>query len=547
MKFDSFIENLYFGKLTETGYGEALSTDPAVRDIIKKYKDATKDYSPGDLEKLGKVPPELLKRLGKIGFFGLTIPSEYGGTGLTLRQYLSVIREISSLDASVVIVSLAHLSIGMKAVQLFGSEEQKKKYLPRAASEDMIFCYALTEPLIGSDAKNINTTAELSPDGSHYILNGTKTFITNANYAGGLTVFAQMDKNKKGKLGAFIVETAYPGVTVGPDMEKMGLSASSTASINLKNVKVPGENLIGKPGDGFKIAMTVLNYGRLALGASSSGALEACFHDMVERAEKRVQFERPIIEYELIQEKIAKAFMANEAVWAMTNFTAMLLEKDPLGYVAIESSHCKLYGTNRAWESLYDAMQTAGGTGYLKTQPYEKRMRDLRVATIFEGTTEIHSIYPPISLLRGVAKKIFSRDRPFLVRFPDLAALRFPHAGWSTADPDFLVRRSLAAVKNYSGIFRKLFLKAMLKFGKRFIEMEYLCRRLTGISINLFILMALSLKIKEFRKMNLPVENARRALEFYLETSKEEVIQNSRLYPDKREKIYHDLIDRVRG
>jgi acyl-CoA dehydrogenase family protein 9 len=536
MKFDSFLENLYFGKFGNPGvYSESSTEDPEVESEVRKYEEATKEFPPAELEKLGRVPPELLKKLGEIGFFGLTISKEYGGVGLNLRQYLAVIRELVRFDMAVSIVSIAHLSIGMKAIELFGSGEQKKKYLPRAASGSMIFCFALTEPLIGSDARNINTTAELSGDGKYYILNGTKTYITNANYSGGLTVFAQTDKNKKGKLGAFIVETAWKGVSIGPDMEKMGLHASSTAAIFFKDVVVPAGNLIGGPGDGFKIAMTVLDYGRLALGASSAGALEASYHDMLNRSISRIQFEKPIIDYELIQEKIARAFMEKEAVWAMTNFTAGLLENNPTAYVATETSHCKLYGTNRAWESLYDAMQTAGGSGYLKTQPYEKRIRDSRVATIFEGTTEIHSIYPPLSLLRNIA-----RNKP---AFIDLAMLRFAPSRWSSADPDFTVSKSLVRVKSYALAYRKLFMSGMMKYGKKMPEMEYLLRRLTGISVILFAMLSMVLKIRSLRARGRPYSDTIMALRYFLYTSAKSVKENNRLLPDKGEKLFHEFIN----
>jgi len=539
MKFDSFIENLYFGKLkVPSEYRESSVDDPEVKNIVVKYVEASKSFSPAGLENMRKVPAELLKKLCEMGFFGLTIPSEYGGLGLSLRQYLALVREIAKLDMAVGIVSLAHLSIGMKAIQLFGTSEQKNKYLPAAASGDMIFCYALTEPLIGSDAKNINTVAELSEDGKYYIMNGTKTYITNANYSGGLTVFAQMDKNKKGKLGAFIVETSWAGISIGPDMEKMGLNASSTASIYFKDVRIPAENLIGKPGDGFRIAMTVLNYGRLALGASSSGALEASYNDMLKRAMSRVQFEKPIIEFELIQEKIVNSFMENEAVWAMTNFTACILEADPTAFAAIESSHCKLYGTNRAWESLYDAMQTAGGSGYLKTQPYEKRLRDSRVSTIFEGTTEIHYIYPPISLLRNIA-----RQHP---GFFGLAKLRYAFTRWKTADPDPLVRKALRRVKSYALAFRKLFMSGMMKYGKKMIDMEYLLRRLTNISVILYAIVSMSYKIKAFREKGFDCEKVVKALNYFLAKAGKTVRENMRLLPDKVELQSIELIDWAR-
>ena len=319
----------------------------------------------------------------------------------------------------------------------------------------------------------------------------------------------------------------------------MGLIASSTASITLKNVKVPKENLIGKSGEGFKIAMIVLNFGRLALGASSSGMFELSFDDMIKRSTNRIQFEKPILNYELIQEKIVRAYVENEAVWSMTNFTATMLEKDLTGHAAIESSHCKLYGTNKAWESLYDAMQTAGGSGYLKTNPYEKRMRDARVATIFEGTTEIHSIYPPVSVLRNVFKQLNADGVPFISRMFKLALLYFRPALWNTFDRDPLIRYSLKAIKEYSMIYRKMFISSLLKYGKTLPEKEFLLRRLTVVSCQLFAIFSMVLKIKSLKKDDPASEKTQLALKYFLAGSKKIVDANNRVKADKTENIHH--------
>jgi acyl-CoA dehydrogenase family protein 9 len=250
MAYENFLMNLYFGSLDAELFDsfKEFQVDESTRGIIQNYLEVNSEYPASVMEEKGMVPSELLEKLGRNDFFGLTIPKQYGGVGLSLRQYLHIVESLVSKN-------------GIKGIVLFGNEEQKRKYLVPAASGEMIFSYALTEPRTGSDAQNIETVATLSKDGQHYILNGTKTYITNANYAGGLTVFAQMDSNRPGFMGAFIVETAWDGVKIGKDMPKMGLKASSTASIQFTDVKVPRENLLGQPGDGFKIAMIILNYG----------------------------------------------------------------------------------------------------------------------------------------------------------------------------------------------------------------------------------------------------------------------------------------------
>ena len=219
-----------------------------------------------------------------------------------------------------------------------------------------------------------------------------------------MTVFAQLDPKRPGFMGAFIVETGWEGVRVGKEMPKMGLKASSTAPIQFKNVRVPKENLIGRPGDGFKIAMSVLNYGRLGLGVASTSLMSVSVRDMLERASSRIQFQVPIKSFQLVQEKIVRAEIGAAVSSAMNRLVAGLLQSEPLFRAAIETSHCKLFGTTRAWDAVYDALQVAGGAGYLKTLPYEKRMRDFRVATVFEGTTEVHSIYPALLGMRQIQK-----------------------------------------------------------------------------------------------------------------------------------------------
>jgi acyl-CoA dehydrogenase family protein 9 len=410
MSFENFLTSVYFGRLNQAVFNKFrdLQADDKTQKIIDKYFEVSRQYPAHYLEKKGGLSKEILKKLGEIEFFGLNIPTDYGGTGLSLHQYLKVVEETTPQSMAMGFTALAHLSIGTKGIVLFGTEEQKRKYLAPAAAGEMIFAYALTEPKKGSDAQNIETTAVLSEDDQFYILNGNKTYITNANYAGAMTVFAQLDPARPGFMGAFIVETSWDGVNIGKDISKMGLKASSTAAVQFKNVRVPKENLLGQPGDGFKIAMAILNYGRLALGAASSGMMKQSLRDMAKRSSSRTQFGVPINHFELVQEMMVKAKVNSYVTSAMTAFAAGMLEDSALAPVAVESSHCKLFGTNRAWDTLYDALQVAGGSGYLSTQPYEKRMRDFRVTTIFEGTTEIHSIYPALFMMRNLKKHLLS-------------------------------------------------------------------------------------------------------------------------------------------
>lgn len=492
------MEQVYRGIL-DPGIHKAFSRQHdlgRVRDIVQKYRELLQKFPVASLEASGRIPAEMLAEMKKLGLFGISVPKEYGGLGFSLVEYLKVIEEVSRIDMSPALIFVAHLSIGIRGIELFGTPDQKQRYLPLAARGEMVFSYALTEPLTGSDAKSITTRAALSPDGSHYILNGTKTYITNANYAGGMTVFARLDE--PGRLIALIAETAWEGVKIGADMPKMGLKASSTASIQFKDVKVPTENVIGAPGDGFRIAMMVLNYGRLGLGAASIGIMEQSLEDMWKRAGSRVQFGNPIRKYQLVQEKIARTRVNADAMRAMNELAASILSDDPLREMAIETSHCKLFGTTKAWQVVYDALQVAGGSGYLSTQPYEKRMRDFRVTTIFEGTTEIHSMYPALLGLRRLGKEIKARSGSGRTSFIVKELLSsFKPQGWKADHEDPQVRRAFLLAGANSQTIRRMLLISILLHGERSAAREYLLRRITHISLYTFAILALAAKLAQ--------------------------------------------------
>ncbi|MFZ2444740.1 MAG: acyl-CoA dehydrogenase family protein [Syntrophobacteraceae bacterium] len=539
-----FIEKLYAGEFDADLFRASGPTrdETKVGRIIARYRETLLDHGPGPIEDEGGIPRELLAEMGRAGYFGLSIEERYGGVGLNLWEYLKVVEEMVKLDISIAIAFLAHLSIGVKAIQLFGTEEQRQKYLPPAASGQMIFSYALTEPRIGSDAQHIETVALADEGGRHYILNGRKAYITNANYAGGLTAFAQLDPKRPGFMGAFIVETGWEGVKVGKEMPKMGLKASSTAAIQFKNVRVPSENLIGRPGDGFRIAMSVLNYGRLGLGAASTAVLEVSARDMLERASRRVQFQVPIKTFQLVQEKIVRARVNAAVSSAMNDFAAALLHKDPLGNVAIETSHCKLFGTTRAWDAVYEALQVAGGSGYLKTQPYEKRMRDFRVVTVFEGTTEIHSIYPALFGMRRLAGIMKERGLSGRSRVAWLLGLLSGRRKSPVRFDNPVMRKALAEAESCAGAARRLIVPAMLLHGKKIAQgkiadREFLLRRITTLSLYMFGILALLSRMAG-------KENGRRLgageldiLAYFTQEAREARRENSRFRDSKKERV----------
>ncbi|MFW5694277.1 MAG: acyl-CoA dehydrogenase family protein [Alkalispirochaeta sp.] len=511
-----FLEALYAGSYREDllrASGSKVDREKVDR-FIEQYNRVVSKYDSLELEQHSRIPDSLMSEFRELGIFGLTIPSEYGGLGFTTSEYLYVVEAMAASDMALVLIPLAHLSIGLKGIVLFGNETQKQTYLTPAATGEMIFAYALTEPKTGSDAQHIETSATLSEDGTYYILNGSKTYITNGNYAGAMTVFAQLDpENRPGYMGAFIVEAAWDGVSVGKDMPKMGLKVSSTTPIRFKDVRVPRENLIGEPGDGFKIAMTILNYGRLGLGAAGAGMMQQSAADMDKRAGTRTQFGMPIRQFELIQEKIVKAKAHAFAAENMTLLTARMLEQAPLMNVAIESSHTKRYGTDEGWNTLYDALQTAGGAGFIQTMPYEKRLRDARVTTIFEGTSEIHAIYPPLTLFRKIGKEL--KGASALQKLATLVRLRRPLLPKSAAGSDQTMQRALRTARRSERLFRSMLRYGLTHFGAKVVQEQFFLRRMTLLSTSLFWLVS-SVSVLRTRYGDGDIGEENRALLEYL-------------------------------
>jgi acyl-CoA dehydrogenase family protein 9 len=533
-----FLEQLYLDRFDKARFqGLSFSApDAKATDIIDRYQEIIKDYPPAKLEKEGSIPADLMEALKKLGLFGLNIPEEYGGVGLGLAGYLSVLKAMARTDMALALTPTAHLSIGLKGIILFGNEEQKRKYLSQAATGEMIFAYALTEPGTGSDAQHIQTTATLSEDGTHYILNGQKTYITNGGFAGGLTAFAQMDPDKPGFMGAFIVETAWDGVQVGNEIPKMGLKISSTTPISFKDVKVPVGNLLGQPGDGFKIAMTILNYGRMGLGSASAGAMDQSLEDMFKRATSRKQFGMPIREFELIQEKIVQTAAHSFASTSMTAATASLLEEDHTGSLAVESSHVKLYGTTRAWDTLYEALQTAGGSGYLAAGPYEKRMRDFRVTTVFEGTSEIHSIYPGLYLVRELGKRLKGMGRASQFWYLVKHAYSSPGIKLNFSDP--VMGKAADLASELSRSVRKLVHMGALKYGKDIVSREFLLRRITDLSMAGYGLLSALAGIDAMQRSGQDISMKLNLLEYLTQEARETLRSRGQIGDNNLEKAH---------
>jgi len=332
-------------------------------------------------------------------------------------------------------------------------------------------------------------------------------------------------------------------------MPKMGLKASSTAMVKFKNVRVPAENLLGPPGDGFKIAMTILNYGRMALGAASVGIMKQSLLDMKHRSETRKQFGMPIKEFELVQEKLVGAEVDAYIASAMTRFTAAQLEEAPLISVAMESSHCKLFGTTRAWQTLYNAMQVSGGAGYLATHPYEQRMRDFRVTTIFEGTTEIHSMYPALSLLRAIARetKEVSPGKGGQILHLVKGALRalFCRQPWRIPIQGRRMRRALGFVKKTDRQVRFLLYSGLLLYGKNIARKQFFLRKITLLSLYLYGTVSALAAMNGRRNAGEDTSEDSLFLSVFLEEARRQIKENSFFSLMRKERMHKKILKNV--
>lgn len=331
-------------------------------------------------------PTEAVKKLGEMGVLGTPYPKEYGGLGRDIISYAIAVEELSRVDGGTGVILSAHVSLGSYPIAAFGTEEQKQKYLIPLAKGEKIGAFGLTEPNAGSDAGGTETTAVL--EGDHYILNGGKIFITNADKADTYVIFAVTtpDIGVRG-ISAFIVEKDWEGFTFGDHYDKMGIRSSSTAELIFNNVKVPKENLLGKEGEGFKIAMQTLDGGRIGIAAQALGIAQGAYENALEYSKERVQFGKPICQQQVISFKLAD--MATKLRCArMLVYSAAELKENHEPY-SMEAAMAKQYASDICLEIVNDALQIFGGSGYLKGMEVERAYRDAKICTIYEGTNEI--------------------------------------------------------------------------------------------------------------------------------------------------------------
>jgi acyl-CoA dehydrogenase family member 9 len=482
-----------YPRLTDAQQAEVDRAVAELRVFLDEHLD------PAEIDREADIPRHVIDGLGRVGVLGMTAPKEVGGRGFSQMQYCKVLEEIGARCASTAVFTNAHHSIGIRALLLFGTKEQKEKWLPRLMNGEQLAAFALTEREAGSDAANVQMNAEPSEDGSHYILNGEKRYITNASIAQVLTVMARTpDPRKPGKtaITAFLVTPDMEGFEmIEPRMPKLGIRGTATGRFRLNDVRVPKENILGPLGKGLRVALTVLDFGRTTFGACCTGGAKTCLALAIEHANTRQQFNKTLGNFDLVKKKIARMAADVYAMEAMTQVTASLIDRGLEDYM-VETAMLKVFTTDRLWDAVNDCFQIHGGSAYFDDSPLGRILRDARINQIGEGSNEVLTSFIALVGMRGPGmefKEIY--DTMLKPWRPDGAK-----AAWGAGlkrlrsavkVPDVPVRND--GLKNYASQLARLVWrfnfavdKALIAYREPVMEMQLIQERFAVAAMELF-------------------------------------------------------------
>merc|ERR1719385_413944 len=507
---NSFVQNVFRGLIEPTQvFPFPVTLDEEQRENLEMLvpiaeRVMTEQNDPLLNDQLETVPENTIQALRELGAFGLQVPVELDGVGLTNTQYARLTEVVGGNDLGVGIFIGAHQSIGFKGILLAGTPEQKEQYLPKLATGEQFATFALTEPSSGSDAGSIKTRAVLNKEGTHWILNGGKIWISNGGIAEIFTVFAKTPivdpatgtETEKGS--AFIVERSFGGVTNGPPEKKMGIKCSNTAEVYFENTPIPVENVLGGVGNGFKVAMAILNNGRFGMGAALSGTMRSVITKASEFATQRTQFGGRIDSYGAIQEKIARMSMIHYATESMAYMVSGTMDRGYEDY-QLEAAISKVFASEAAWFVTDEAIQILGGMGYMRSLGLEKVMRDLRIFRIFEGTNDILRIFIALTgmnyaggHLKELQKAVKDPISNFGVVLGEVSKRGKAAAGISPGNlladqvhPNLV--DSSAQICKAVDAFGQSVEKVLIKHGKNIINEQFLLNRLAQSAIDIYI------------------------------------------------------------
>jgi alkylation response protein AidB-like acyl-CoA dehydrogenase len=467
-----------------------------------------------NLEKVEKGDRELmrsmLKNSGELGMMGVSIPEELGGFGQSFVTQM-LVAETTGAGYSFSVAYMAHCGIGTLPIMYYGNKYQREKYVTKLATGELIGAYCLTEPGAGSDANSGKTNAKLTEDGKHYILNGQKMWITNAGFADVLTVFAKIDNDRV--LSAFIVESNLPGVVIGPDEHKMGIKGSSTAQIYFNDVKVPVENLLGKRGEGFRIALSILHMGRLKLGANVVGAAKKAITDSVRYANERKQFGVLISGFGALKHKMAqqviRLFASESAVYRVSSDIDNLLHSmietcgdygrgaiEAISHYAVEAAMLKVVGSEMLDYVADEAVQIHGGMGYSAEMAVERGYRDSRINRIFEGTNEINRLLVVDTAMKRAMKgdfPLYAVAEKLSADISNLAEIRVNGESYFDEKNRY--------IRNFKKVILLCINGVSKKFGKGLVYEQEVLNNIAEMMMETYISESLSLRVEKLSGM----------------------------------------------
>ena len=499
----SFTRGVFLGEILEDLVFPFPALSPEERESLGAILDAFRAFAADHIDSAkidhdARFPDEVLQGMHELGLMGLSIPEAYGGFGATAKVYNRIFGELGGTDPALTVYFGAHQSIGCKGITLFGSEAQKQRYLPKCATGEYVAGFCLTEPGSGSDAQAMKSTAVLSADGTHYVLNGQKIWISNAGYADIFTVFAkvaiEIDGKPKQRVTAFIVDAHAPGVRLGQLEQKMGIKASDTRAVFFENVKVPVADRLGEVGQGFHVALEVLNSGRLGLAAGSARGARRIMREAIRYANERQQFGKPIGSFEMIRKKIAQNAVEVYAADAAVQVASGMMDRGGIDF-SLETGACKIYASELAFRASNDALQIAGGIGYSKEYPYEQAVRDSRINLIFEGTNEILRALIALMGLQQPGEKLKELGKAFKDPIHSIGAIshyltdrakrQITKANFTKVHPALADEAGLVA-----DLIHNLALSVesvIVKHGKQIIDRQYLQERMANAAIDIFM------------------------------------------------------------
>jgi acyl-CoA dehydrogenase family protein 9 len=502
----SFTKGVFMGEIREDLIFPFPALAPDERESLTMVLDSFRAFAADTIDSKqldhdGKFSDAVRHGMHDLGMMGMNIPEAYGGFGASAKVFNRVFGEIGATDPALAVYFGAHQSIGCKGITLFGTDDQKQRWLPRCASGETIAAFCLTEPGSGSDAQAMTSTATPSADGKSYSLTGTKIWISNAGYAGLFTVFAKVpvttDGKTKQRVTAFIVDANAPRITLGQPEQKMGIKASDTRTVTFDNVNVLETDRLGAVGQGFKIALEILNSGRLGLAAASSRGARRIMHEALVYAKQREQFGRPIGSFEMIQQKIAvnaAETYASDSAWMLT---AGMVDRGGMDF-SLETAACKIFASELAFRASNDALQIAGGVGYSKEFPYEQSVRDSRINLIFEGTNEILRALIALSALQQPGERLSALGKAFRNPLQSIGAIGSYVTGRAKRQ---LVKPSFSMVHDalskeagsVASIIHDLAVAVetlLLKLGKSVIDKQFHQLRLANAAIDIYMSVA---------------------------------------------------------